>query len=57
MAATKTYRVKTNINHDHVNYVEGDDVELTQAQAAQALESGAVVAIEAPKPAKAAEKK
>ena len=50
MATTKTYRVKTNLVHDHVAHVDGDDVELTAAQAAQALESGAVVAIEAPKP-------
>lgn len=49
MSATKTYRVKTNFKHDHVALADGDDVELTAAQAAQALESGAVVAIETPK--------
>lgn len=55
-AATKTYRVKTNFKHDHVDYVDGDDVELTAAQAAQALESGAVVVIETPKPKAEAKK-
>ena len=49
MSAIKTYRVKTNLMHDHVRLADGDDVELTAAQAAQALESGAVAVIDAPK--------
>ena len=57
MAANKkTYRVKTYILHDGQELADGDDVDLTNAQARQALESGAVVEIETPKPA-AADKK
>lgn len=50
MAAAKTtYRVKTNMTHNGEKLVDGDDVDLTEAQAEQALASGAVVPIEAPK--------
>jgi hypothetical protein len=53
-AALKTYRVKTNFKHDGEDYVDGDDVDLTKAQAEQALESGAIAQIETPKAPKAA---
>lgn len=39
----KTYRVlRDRFNHDNVTYVHGDIVELTDAQAAQQIASGAV---------------
>jgi hypothetical protein len=43
---TQTYRVKSPMLHDGERYEDGDDVELTAAQAAQALDSRSVAKIE-----------
>lgn len=41
-----TYRVKSPMLHDGIALDEGDDVELTEAQAEQALKSKSVARIE-----------
>lgn len=47
MAANKdTYRVKGPMMHDGQPYEDGDDIELTKAQADQALASKSVARIE-----------
>lgn len=40
---TKTFTAMTPINHDGTSYVEGDEIELTEPQAKQLFELGAVV--------------
>lgn len=48
--ATKTYTVATSVKHDGKRYAKGDKVQLTEAQANQLIDAGAIAGKKASAP-------